>query len=1040
MDPVSVAAVALGTSVARSAFKLWCGDNTVEAGLAETVADLLKDRFVGAIEQRRVARMFESFADTVAEKVLELNRHRFRDLPQNECEAAILAVQEVFAAAPFSNATLYRSDLDARYLERTLRRATPQLPRRFALNEQGTAFFDLVLIESCTYVLEIVSTLPRFVPGAFAEVLRRLTAIEESVNRVLERIPARDVVGGDDGFAADYRRQLVRQLDRMELFGATVSEANRGYPLSVAYISLHVNVHRNAGAATAPTAEVISEIRMEDPTGRMRAGYIGRAEGVPVTAMLATSRRMFVRGEAGCGKTTLLQWIAVSAAHQAFPSELADWNQTIPFFIPLRRYAQAQDFPTPEHFLDAVGQFISTQMPPGWVQRMLESGRALLLVDGVDELPAERRPAAQAWLRDLTTLFPKARCVVTSRPVAAPPAWLSRLNFTSCVIQPMAPSDIRRFVSHWHDAMRSMTPEPKLHDELGQQEQELQRLIVMRRDLWQLATNPLLCALLCALHRDRRTLLPHGRIELYRVALEMFLQRRDAERMVTAESVPLSFADKYELLQDLAYWLMRNGLTEASRDRIHDRLKDRLKTRRLITASPENVLTTLLERSGLLREPEIGHIDFVHRTFQEYLAAQAALTNDDIGVLVEHAADDQWHQAIVLAAGLGTPKQRNALLSSLLDPPRKLRADQTVLNLVALASMETAGDLAESQAREITRRARHLLPPTLPEHVNALSAAGDLALELIKPADIANRIQARYTAQLAARIGSPTGLALIEQLAKHQTLLSVHTLVSLWEYFDPDEYARRILSGRSIHTLELASASMAKALDALPNLQELDCRFNEPWEDYSFLEQLTGLRTVKIVAPFGSSHLGLSLPPKLATVIVTSRAGVARNDHVAKPGIAKPPLGPDDGVSLEITGLDSARILAHLQINRPLHTLLISEDQRIQDLRNFALPSTVRNLTLDGCSRFESFEGAATLNLPFLRSITIDRVRSTAVLDFGALLARRAYGDSAPLVDQLESIHVGGGDVGDLVYQLANAGMRFNADRYWATWTRRPTP
>ena len=45
-------------------------------------------------------------------------------------------------------------------------------------------------------------------------------------------------------------------------------------------------------------------------------------------------------------------------------------------------------------------------MPTGWAHRMLSQGRALLLVDGVDELPAARRPAVRQWLRDCWPSIP----------------------------------------------------------------------------------------------------------------------------------------------------------------------------------------------------------------------------------------------------------------------------------------------------------------------------------------------------------------------------------------------------------------------------------------------------------------------------------------------------------------------------------------------------------------------------------------------------------------------------------------------------------
>ena len=123
---------------------------------------------------------------------------------------------------------------------------------------------------------------------------------------------------------------------------------------------------------------------------------------------------------------------------------------------------------------------------------------------------------------------------------------------------PLTPSDIRAFVAHWHEAMRSATGDADEREELPEFQRLLIERIPSRRHLRALAETPLLCALLCALHRDRRGQLPSDRMELYDVALEMLLERRDAEHHVVADTM-LSRTEKTLLLQDVVYWLIRNG-------------------------------------------------------------------------------------------------------------------------------------------------------------------------------------------------------------------------------------------------------------------------------------------------------------------------------------------------------------------------------------------------------------------------------------------------------------------------------------------------
>jgi predicted NACHT family NTPase len=140
--------------------------------------------------------------------------------------------------------------------------------------------------------------------------------------------------------------------------------------------------------------------------------------------------------------------------------------------------------------------------------------------------------------------------------------------------------------------------------------------------------------MMCVLNWDRQQRLPDNRMQLYGLALEMLIDARDAERGVRAARLAeLDRPAKEALLDGLAYWMMRNGATEADRNDVATQVGILLQRLSKIPQSAEQVLQELLERSGVLRQPQIDVIDFIHRTFLEYMAARAAVTAGDLGLL-----------------------------------------------------------------------------------------------------------------------------------------------------------------------------------------------------------------------------------------------------------------------------------------------------------------------------------------------------------------------------------------------------------------------
>lgn len=150
---------------------------------------------------------------------------------------------------------------------------------------------------------------------------------------------------------------------------------------------------------------------------------------------LGRHQRMFLRGAAGSGKTTLLRWVGVRASREDFPDPMAAWHGQVPFLVPLRQYV-GQPLPESADFVRHTGRHLAEQAPQGWVTGLMERGRTVLLVDGVDELHQGQREDARRWLRDLISGFPACRYVVTTRPGAASEDWSGADGFVSAELQP----------------------------------------------------------------------------------------------------------------------------------------------------------------------------------------------------------------------------------------------------------------------------------------------------------------------------------------------------------------------------------------------------------------------------------------------------------------------------------------------------------------------------------------------------------------------------------------------------------------------------
>ncbi|MFG3099517.1 NACHT domain-containing protein [Streptomyces sp. NPDC048182] len=609
------------------------------------------------------------------------------------------------------------------------------------LSTDAGLFLDSATEWACLHVLEFFTRRSAFVARTLVEQTRAQAELIAKVDELITRVPRPDA--RDTAFERRYLPYVAERYDQITIFGLDLRDSPDRWPLEVAYLSLEA------------TAEEGS-LRPDEPALTLRL----RAEHA-----LRDHDRVLLRGDAGSGKTTLVQWLAVTAARD---------GDRVPYVLPLRTLIRSGALPAPAGLLDVVGCPLTP--PDGWAERVLSAGRGLLLVDGLDEIPAADRHRVRDWLLALIRAFPGNRWLLTSRPTAVRPDWLTPEGFHELSLTPMRAPEVATFVSRWHAAARAPEYEAALLDALR-----------TKRDLARLATNPLMCGLICALHRERRGYLPTGRKELYDAALTMLLARRDRERGVAG--VELGEEAQLELLQRLAYALVLSGRSEmevATAEGIVERALPTV----AVPGDARAVLHTLLLRSGLLRRPEEEVLSFVHRTFQDYLGARYAVEEGHLDVLAAHAGETGWEDVIRMAVAHARPGERAVLLR------RLLAADTPRLTLLALACLEHAAALDPGVRAEVEQRAAALIPPRSPKDAKTLREAGPLVLELLPGPDGLTDEEAHGVTVAASLLADaePAGaLAVLRRFREHPSLVVRRQLVGTWDRFDTRQYAEEVL-------------------------------------------------------------------------------------------------------------------------------------------------------------------------------------------------------------------------------------------------------
>ena len=496
--------------------------------------------------------------------------------------------------------------------------------------------------------------------------------------------------------------------------------------------------------------------------GEMRkfAGERTAAEtvNVRVEQALAAHKHIVVLGDPGSGKTTLMRYLAL-----LYGRDLAEGTSilkgklkldeagTLPILLQLRQIGaflkahRPKDDGTEGHglLLDFLLQSLKNhklELPRDFFDEYLENGKAVLLLDGMDEVADPDLRARVARLVEAFTLaYPQCRFVVTSRIVGYSGAARLQADYVTTTVQDFTLEDIRQFLSHWHRlvAIGQMGAGEDAENFAKSQTEQLIQSIQANERVRDLAINPLMLTVIALVHRDR-VKLPDRRAELYAEAVDVLLGKWDEARGVDEvkilENRPFDAGDRRLLLQNIALYMHEREKKELEAAELRGILQTAFKGMTQDDASArrasERFLTVIEERTGLLSARGEGVYAFSHLTFQEYLAALAIAARDDyVDFILKNSGEAWWREVILLTAGFLSTQSKERTTKLVKGIAENKKEPAPYHNLI-LAS-ECIRDVGENRLdanvpEEIQRRLRKNLSTPMPVTARILGKWGGL--------------------------------------------------------------------------------------------------------------------------------------------------------------------------------------------------------------------------------------------------------------------------------------------------------------------------
>jgi predicted NACHT family NTPase len=541
----------------------------------------------------------------------------------------------------------------------------------------------------------------------------------------------------DDKPAQEEKKQGINEIDvlvqevrqkcheKIQYQCGTMRMLDISQPVALADIYTDVNILEQITSKSSPKiSDLVQGLNPEsDDFDRL-----DRVVQEPVPGLLAVSRysKLMLLGKPGAGKTTFLQWVAIKCDLGEFQLD------RVPIFIRLKDFAEdTRRDDSKFKLLNYISQEFSDCgiADKSVIEMILTKGKALILLDGLDEVSEEDDEVVKQ-IRQFVNKYFKNQFIITCRIAAQKYRFQA---FTDVEVADFNDEQVAAFAKKWFLAVAKNNLEKK--EAIATQ--FLEKLnSPENKKIRELALTPILLNLACFVFQAEGEF-PQKRFILYKQGLDILLNKWDEERGIQRDEVyrNLSLEHKIELLTQIAANTFTNNRYFFEQEEVERYIADYISTlpnaqtnRAILQRDSKRVLKSIEAQHGLLVERMREIYSFSHLTFQEYFTAKWFVENANWQGLVSHFLKRHWRQVVALAVEMMKPadgllcRMKSKIDAFLLDD--KLQQFLIWLDQKSSWSFQV---LNQSQYKRAAIRAYYL--HLYPELAIDLSLAGLLLLE-----------------------------------------------------------------------------------------------------------------------------------------------------------------------------------------------------------------------------------------------------------------------------------------------------------------------